>query len=44
MKKRPMEELLINVLRQCGVTINCLEKEGHFPFENSFGGNKKHKG
>ena len=32
MKKRPMEEL-INVLRQCGVTINCLEKEGHFPFE-----------
>ena len=24
---------LINVLRQCGVTINCLEKESHFPFE-----------
>lgn len=32
MKKRPMEPLL-SELRKVGVTINCLEKEGHFPFE-----------
>lgn len=32
MKKRPMQEL-IDGLRQKGVIINCLEKEGHFPFE-----------
>lgn len=32
MKKRPMAELL-DALRDCGVTINCLEEEGHFPFE-----------
>lgn len=32
MKKRPMEPLL-TILREAGVTINCLEEEGHFPFE-----------
>ncbi|WP_302626934.1 3-phosphoshikimate 1-carboxyvinyltransferase [uncultured Eubacterium sp.] len=32
MKKRPMQEL-IDSLRHKGVVINCLEKEGHFPFE-----------
>jgi 3-phosphoshikimate 1-carboxyvinyltransferase len=32
MKKRPMEPLL-SVLRNIGVSINCLEEEGHFPFE-----------
>lgn len=32
MKKRPMKEL-IDALRNAGVTITCLEKEGHFPFE-----------
>lgn len=32
MKKRPMKEL-IEALRNSGVTINCLEEEGHFPFE-----------
>lgn len=32
MKKRPMSQLLES-LREKGVTIKCLEKEGHFPFE-----------
>ncbi len=32
MKKRPMSQLLES-LRGKGVDINCLEKEGHFPFE-----------
>jgi 3-phosphoshikimate 1-carboxyvinyltransferase len=32
MKKRPMEPLL-SVLREIGVTVKCLEQEGHFPFE-----------
>jgi len=32
MKKRPMEEL-ISALRGVGVKIECLEKEGHFPFK-----------
>lgn len=32
MKKRPMSQLLES-LREKGVVINCLEKEGHFPFE-----------
>ena len=32
MKKRPMKQLL-DLLRSIGVTVNCLEKEGHFPFE-----------
>lgn len=32
MKKRPMSQLLES-LRAKGVVINCLEKEGHFPFE-----------
>lgn len=32
MKKRPMKPL-IDLLRSIGVTINCLEEEGHFPFE-----------
>lgn len=32
MKKRPMEPL-ITLLRGIGVTIQCLETEGHFPFE-----------
>lgn len=32
MKKRPMEEL-IAALRNAGVTITCLEEEGHFPFK-----------
>jgi 3-phosphoshikimate 1-carboxyvinyltransferase len=31
MKKRPMEPLL-SILRRKGVSINCLEEEGHFPF------------
>lgn len=31
MKKRPMEPL-ISELRKAGVTITCLEEEGHFPF------------
>lgn len=31
MKKRPMEPL-ISELRRAGVTITCLEEEGHFPF------------
>ncbi len=30
MKKRPMQPL-IDVLREAGATVNCLEKEGHFP-------------
>lgn len=37
MRRRPMEPL-ISVLRQAGVTINCLEKEGHFPFTLSSNG------
>lgn len=32
MKKRPMSQLLES-LRAKGVVINCLDKEGHFPFE-----------
>jgi len=32
MKKRPMEPLL-SVLREIGVSVKCLEEEGHFPFE-----------
>lgn len=32
MKKRPMAEL-IEALRNAGVTITCLEEEGHFPFK-----------
>lgn len=32
MKKRPMSQLL-DSLREKGVTITCLEKEGNFPFE-----------
>lgn len=32
MKKRPMSQLLES-LREKGVVINCLEEEGHFPFE-----------
>lgn len=32
MKKRPMSQLL-DSLREKGVVINCLEEEGHFPFE-----------
>lgn len=32
MKKRPMRQLL-DGLREKGVTITCLEEEGHFPFE-----------
>ncbi len=32
MKKRPMEPL-ITLLRSIGVTVNCMEQEGHFPFE-----------
>lgn len=32
MKKRPMRQLL-DGLRKKGVTITCLEEEGHFPFE-----------
>ncbi|MCI5726718.1 MAG: 3-phosphoshikimate 1-carboxyvinyltransferase [Clostridium sp.] len=32
MKKRPMKPL-IDLLRSIGVTVNCLENEGHFPFE-----------
>lgn len=32
MKKRPMEPL-ITLLRSIGVSVNCIEKEGHFPFE-----------
>ncbi len=31
MKKRPMKEA-IELLRAAGVTVECLEKEGHFPF------------
>ena len=32
MKKRPMKPL-IELLRSLGVTVKCLEKEDHFPFE-----------
>lgn len=32
MKKRPMGQL-IESFREKGVVINCIEKEGHFPFE-----------
>lgn len=32
MKKRPMEPL-INLLRSIGVSVNCTQQEGHFPFE-----------
>ena len=32
MKKRPMEPL-ITMLREAGVKIECLEEEGHFPFD-----------
>lgn len=32
MKKRPMKPLL-DLLKDLGVKINCLEKEDHFPFE-----------
>lgn len=32
MKKRPMKPLL-DLLRDLGVKVNCLEKEDHFPFE-----------
>ena len=32
MKKRPMKQL-IDSLRSLGVTVNCFEEEGHFPFE-----------
>lgn len=32
MKKRPMKQL-IDSLKDLGVTVNCLEEEGHFPFE-----------
>lgn len=32
MRKRPMEPL-IEALREAGIGIECLEKEGHFPFE-----------
>lgn len=32
MKKRPMKQL-IDLLRNLGVIVNCLEEEGHFPFE-----------
>ncbi|SHO47674.1 3-phosphoshikimate 1-carboxyvinyltransferase [Anaerocolumna xylanovorans] len=32
MKKRPMEPL-ITLLRRIGVSVNCIEEEGHFPFE-----------
>lgn len=32
MRKRPMEPLL-QTLRDAGIQINCLEQEGHFPFE-----------
>lgn len=32
MKKRPMKPL-IELLRNIGVIVNCLEEEGHFPFE-----------
>lgn len=32
MKKRPMKPL-IDLLRSIGVIVNCLEEEGHFPFE-----------
>ncbi len=31
MQKRPMEEI-ISILREAGVTITCLQEEGHFPF------------
>ncbi|MBO4390611.1 MAG: 3-phosphoshikimate 1-carboxyvinyltransferase [Lachnospiraceae bacterium] len=31
MKKRPMQELL-EALRSLGVSVSCLEEEGHFPF------------
>ncbi|MDP4146493.1 MAG: 3-phosphoshikimate 1-carboxyvinyltransferase [Bacillota bacterium] len=37
MKKRPMEPLL-SILRQSGVSIHCLEEEGHFPFRLSSNG------
>lgn len=30
MKKRPMQPL-IDALRDAGATVNCMEKEGHFP-------------
>lgn len=32
MRKRPMEPL-ITALREAGIEIDCLEQEGHFPFE-----------
>ncbi len=32
MRKRPMEPL-ITTLREAGIRIDCLEQEGHFPFE-----------
>lgn len=32
MKKRPMEPL-ITILRQAGITIECMQQEGHFPFK-----------
>ena len=32
MKRRPMKPL-IELLRSIGVTVNCFEEEGHFPFE-----------
>lgn len=31
MKNRPMKEL-IDALKGAGIEVNCLEKEGHFPF------------
>jgi 3-phosphoshikimate 1-carboxyvinyltransferase len=37
MKKRPMEPLL-SILRQAGISIHCLEEEGHFPFKLSSNG------
>ncbi len=32
MRRRPMEPLL-TALREAGIQIDCLEQEGHFPFE-----------
>jgi 3-phosphoshikimate 1-carboxyvinyltransferase len=40
MKRRPMAEL-IEALRNLGVSIKCIEKEGHFPFEIHSTGLKK---
>jgi 3-phosphoshikimate 1-carboxyvinyltransferase len=37
MKKRPMEPLL-SVLKEIGVSVQCLEEEGHFPFKLSSDG------